>query len=170
MNGGVQQTGLVTPGHVAVFNSNGVIQDGGPSIAGQKVLTTFFSANFNATYDQALLLPPYITAFQLASIIVTNPSSALAYAQGGFYTQAGKQGSTIVAASQAYSTLTSPNLLLTATLTTFAQTARFSSANLGYLLNANNQNSLAFYLSLTTAEGIPVTADVYAIGIDLSPP
>ena len=171
MNGnGIQQSGQVTPGHLASWMTEGVLEDGGALLASQKVLAAIAQANFNSTFDQPLILPPAITAFQLTGLIVTNASVSLTTAAGGFYTAASKGGSAIVASSQAYSSLTTANLLLNATLTAFAQTARFSANNLGSILGSNNQYGLAIYLSLTTAQGVVATADVYAIGIDLSNP
>lgn len=165
----VQQSGNVTPGHLASWTTDGVIQDGGPLLASNKVLAVQFGANFNTTFDQPLILPQPITVFQLTGIVVTNASISLTIAVGGFYTEALKSGSQIVSASQTYSVLSSPNLLMQPALTTFAQTARFSAANLAILAGANNQNGLAIYFSLTTPQGVQATADIYAIGIDLSP-
>lgn len=164
----VEQSGSVTPNHLATWTTDGVIQDGGPILASQKVLGSFRSANFNSIFDQPILVPPAISAFQLTGIVVTNASVSLTTASGGFYTAASKGGSQIVSSSQAYSALTGSNLLLSATLTAFANTARFSAANLGTLLNANNQYSLALYFALTTAQGVAATADIYVIGIDLT--
>lgn len=155
----VEQSGNVTNGHLAKWITNGVIGDAGPPAVGQRVLATLFDADFNSIADQPILIPDAITAFQLTSIVVTNSLVSLTLAVGGFYPQASKAGSPIVAAGQVYSTLTGPNLLLNPTRTAFAQTARFSSANLP---------DLAIYLSLTTAQGVPVTADVYLVGIDLT--
>lgn len=164
------QSGQVTPGHSAVWITNGIVQDGGPITASQKVLAAIFSANFNSTGDQPILLPFGISVFQLTNIIVTNASTSLTTAQGGFYTAASKGGSTIVASTQAYSALTSPDLLLPLTLTAFANTARFSSNNLPLILGPNSQNVLEIFFSLTTAQGVmPCTADIYVLGIDLSP-
>ena len=168
--GAVQQSGNVTPGHLAVWTTGGVIQDGGSFLASQKVLAAFFNANFNTIADQPLILPSAITAFQLTGIIVTNASVSLTTAAGGFYPAASKGGTAIVSSAQVYSALTSANLLMQPTLSSFAQSARFSSANLGLSLVANGQNGLTVYLSLTTAQGSSATADVYLVGIDLSPP
>lgn len=168
---GILQSGNVTPGHLATWATSGVVQDGGPILASQKVLATFFSANFNlSSSDQALLLPYSITAFMLTGIVITNASISLTTAEGGFYTAANQGGSTIVAATQVYSTLTSANLLMSATLTAFASSARFSSANLPTTLGPYNHNVLEIFFNLSTGQGAPATADIYVIGIDLSPP
>lgn len=161
MGGTVLQSGNVTNGHLAKWLTSGVIGDAGPQVAGQRVIASLFDANFNSTADQPIIIPPAITAFQLTGIIVTNTPVSLSAAAGGFYPRAAKAGSAIVAAGQTYAALTGLNLLLQATLTAFAQAARFSSALLP---------DSAIYLSLTTAQGQAAPADVYLIGIDLSPP
>lgn len=167
---GVQQSGSVTPFHLAVWSTDGVLQDGGPITAAQKVIGSLFQANFNSpSADQAILISTGITAFMLTGIVVTNASVSLTTAQGGFYSQVNQGGSVIVASGQVYSSLTTPNLLLQPTLTNFAQTARFSSANLTTTLGPSGINVLQFFLNLTAGQGAAATADVYALGIDLTP-
>jgi hypothetical protein len=166
--GSVLQNGTVTPGHIATWTTDGIVQDGGSFITGSRVLGRFSGANFNTTTDQPILMPVTTTVFQLTGIVVTNASISLSAAVGGFYTAAVKGGNQIVASSQAYSSLTGPNLLLNAKLTGFATSARFSSANLPLLPNVGVLVSLGIYLSLTTPQGVPATADIYAIGIDFT--
>ena len=161
----VIQSGQVTPGHFATWTTDGIIQDGGPIAAAQKVLGRALNSNFNTTFDQPILINPAITAFQLTGIIVTNASISLTTVQGGFYTAASKGGSVIVLSTQAYSALTNKNLLMQPTLTAFAQAARFSSTNLGTF---STSGSLTIYLSLTTTQGAAATADVYLVGMDLT--
>lgn len=168
MAGEILQSGQVSPGHLAVWVANGIAGDGGPILASQKVLASIRGANFNTTADQPIILPPSITAFQLTGLLITNASISLSVAIGGFYTQASKNGNALVSAGQAYSSLTNTNLLLMATLTAYAQTARLSSSNLPLLLGANNQNALGFYFALSTPQSVAATADIYALGIDLS--
>jgi hypothetical protein len=164
---GVLQSGSVTPGHLATWTTDGIVQDGGPILASQKVLTSIRSASFATTFDQPLVLPPSIVAFQLTGILVTNASVSLAGAAGGFYSNPGKTGSILVLASQNYSALTNGNLLLSLPLTAYAATARFSANNLPVALNANGQYGLVFYFSLSTALAAG-TADIYATGLDIS--
>jgi hypothetical protein len=156
----VQQTGNVTPGHLAEFVTSGVIADAGPQVAGERVLALLQGASFDTTTDQPLIIPPAITAFQLTGLLVCNASISLSAAIGGFYTAALKGGSQIVAPTQVYSSLTGPNLLLKTTLTSFAQTARFSAS-----LLTNN----TIYFALTTPQGVAAFADIYAVGVDLTP-
>lgn len=157
--GSVLQSGNVTPGHLTKWVTDGVVGDYGPSPYSQRVLASFLGADFNATSDQPILLPSSLNAFQLTGILVTNASTSLTTVAGGFYPQAGKAGSAIVANSQVYSTLTASTLLLNATLTAYANAQRFSRTQLP---------DWAIYLSLTTPQGGAATADVYVIGIELS--
>lgn len=160
MGGYIQQSGNVTPGHLAKWLTSGVLDDAGPQIVGQRVLAILQGADFNVTTDQPLIIPNTITAFQLTGLIVTNASISLSAAVGGFYTALSKGGSAIVAAGQVYSALTGANLLLNPTLTAFALAARFSSP----AVLTNNQ----IVFSLTTPQGALATADIYAVGIDLT--
>lgn len=155
----VEQSGSVTPGHIATWTTEGVIQDGGALGAAQKVLASFKGANFNDTGDQPIILPARVTAFNLTGILVTNTAVSLTAAVGGFYPAAFKAGTPLVAAAQVYSSLTSINKLLYCTLAAAVPTTRYSRANLA---------DWALYFALTTAQGSAATGDIYIIGIDLT--
>ena len=157
----VLQSGTITPGHIAAWTTDGVIQDGGA--APFNVIASLRSANFNITSDQPIIIPQSIVAFQLTGIVITNASLSLTTAQGGFYPAASKGGTPIVASSQAYSALTTANGLLSATLAAFGLTTRFSAATLG-----NINGLLAIWFALTTPQGAAATADVFLIGNNLS--
>lgn len=107
-------------------------------------------ANFNTTADQAIPLTlPVGARFRINSLNVSGPSVSLTTAAGGFYTGAGKTGTIVVAAAQAYSSLTSPTLNVT-----------------GSLMFASTSSSILYdfttlYLSLTTAQGSAATADIH---------
>ena len=139
------------------------MQDGGVLPAAARVLGCGRSYSFNTTNDQPIAIPQRITAFALTGILVTNASISLTTAVGGFYPQAAKGGVPIVPAIQTYSVLSNSSLLLWMTLSSFGQNTRFSSANLG-----NIAGFLNIWFSLTTAQGAPATADIYAIGLDLT--
>ena len=156
----IEQSGNIVPGHVAIWNSPNVIKDGGPLAASQKVIARLLNADFNADSDQPIVLPAAIQAFQLTGIIITGATASLSVAVGGFYTEADKAGDEIVADTQVYSALTTYDLLMQATLASFAQTARFSRRNL---------TDWSIYFSLTTPQGGAALADIYLIGIDLTP-
>ena len=159
---GILQSGQVTPSHLAIWAADGVLQDGGPGM-GQFVLASLRGANFNTTNDQPIIIPQRIVAFRLQNIIVTNASVSLTTAAGGVYPAASKGGTPIVAAAQAYSALTTQDSLLSLTSTAFFTGTRFSSRTLGQLNGLN-----AIWLSLTTGQGAPATADVYLLGSDLT--
>ncbi len=156
---GVEQSGNITRNHLVKWVSNGVIGDAGPQVAGQRILGFLQQADFNSSNDQPIVVQSPVQVFQLTGIIIANASRSITTAAGGFYTAASKGGSAIVAAGQVYSALTGANLLMQATLTAFANSARFSSA----LLTANQ-----IFFSLTTPQGVACNADIYAIGVDLT--
>jgi hypothetical protein len=160
---GVLQSGSVTPGHLVGWVTDGVVGDLGAPTAAQKVIASLRGANFNIATDQPILIPQQFTAFQLTGVLITNASVSMTTAAGGFYPQASKGGSALVAAATTYALLTSPDLLLSATLTSFALTGRLSANNLGQL-----NGLLAIWLSLTTPQGAAATADVYLLGVDLT--
>lgn len=159
----VQQSGSITPGHIPIWVTNGVIGDGGLLQAGNTILAKLLSADFNSILDQSLQLPNTITAFGISSIIVTNASLSLTTAVGGFYPTTAKGGTAIVVNTQVYSSLTTAAKLLNPTLAAGASTTRYSSANVDVI-----SGYLTIYLSLTTAQGVAGTADVYLLGTDLS--
>ena len=154
----VEQSGNITRGHLAKWISSGVIGDAGVLVAGQRTLGFLQNADFNSTNDQIIAIPSSVAVFHLSGVFVTNASIPLTNAVGGFYNGPSKSGSAIVLASQTYSTLTTPDLLLQAPLTNpFGLFTRFSANNM-----INNQ----FFLSLTTPQGAPCSADVYIVGFD----
>jgi len=159
----VQQSGNVTPGHLAVWTTTGVIGDGGAPATNERVLG-YLNASFNDTNDQPIPIPINISVFCLTRIIVTNASTSLSTAAGGFYSGASKTGSTIVAAAQGYTALTAAAKLMNPTLASDGSGTRWSAAN----LTALDTEYWQLFLSLTTGQGSAATADVYLVGIDLS--
>lgn len=115
------------------------------------VLGSLRAANFNTTADQQIVIQARITAFQITKITVTNCSGSLTLAAGGFYPTASKGGTPIVAAGQAYSSLSALTVILNPTI-------------------GSNPRMTAgpIYLSLTTGAGSAATCDVYVIGDDLT--
>jgi|SRR5579864_1317425 len=162
----VLQAGQITPTHAAVWATDGVVQDGGPIGASQRVLASNRGASFNTPLDQPIILPNAITAFLMTGIIVTNASVSLTTAAGGFYTGTFKTGTALVAATQAYSDLTTPNALLFPVLATNVPLTRFSGANLS--ISAFPPFGFTIYFSLTTTQGVPCSADIYLVGVDLT--
>lgn len=112
-------------------------------------------ANFNSTADQGVTISTANNLkYLITKILVTNASTSLTTAQGGFYTATSKGGTALVAAGQAYTALTGSTVVLTTTLTAAATLTTFA---LGVI-----------YLSLTTAQGSAATGDVYIFGIPLT--
>lgn len=109
-------------------------------------------ANFNSTADQAIpiTLPTGYTRYRIQAILFSNPSISLTTAVGGVYTSPSKGGIALVAASQAYSALTTNTAGANGSLLNVAVT-NFASAF---------YNSATMYLSLTTPQGSAATADV----------
>ena len=116
-----------------------------------QVLFRLTGANMNVTTDQEFerlgVFGPYI----ITALRCLNASVSLTTAAGGIYSAASKGGDTLVAAGQAYSTLTGSTLGLDLTLAAVARGVRTG----------------APILSLTTAQGGAATADFYVIGIRL---
>ncbi len=124
-----------------------------PQQFGGILLGKLIAANMNVTTDQQITMFSNPSKFVLRRIVVTNASTSLSTAAGGIYTAVSKGGTAVVAASQAYSTLTTSALFLDLTLNTA------SSANITVKSSVPN-----LYLSLTTAQGGAATADVYVYG------
>jgi hypothetical protein len=111
------------------------------------------SLNFNITTDQLIPinLPPGITNYNIRRITLYGASVSLTLAVGGFYNAASKpSGGILVAATQAYSTLTGSTLWFDATLASLP-------------LNTV-QTASGIYLSLTTGQGSAATANVVVYG------
>jgi len=113
------------------------------------LLFTLRSANFNVTSDQ-ILTPTFNGKFRVKRIVVINTSlNGMSTAVGGFYTEASKGGSAIVAAGQVYTGLT--NALTALELTLALPSVAFVAGT-------------PLYFSLTTAQGAAATADLYVYG------
>lgn len=158
-----QQSGQITPGHVAIWATTGVLEDGGVLPAAARVLGSGRSYSFNTTNDQPIAIPQRVTSFALTGILITNTSTSLTTAVGGFYSQPAKAGTTIVEAIQTYSLLVNSSLLLWTTLSSLGQNTRFSASNLSSIAGFKN-----IWFSLTTPQGSAATADIYIVGMDLS--
>lgn len=115
------------------------------------LLGKIIGANMNSTSDQLINIAS-ASKYVVRNILVTNASLSLSTAVGGVYNAASKGGNAIVAASQAYSALTSA--------------AKF--IDLTIAITDTTQTSSALYLSLTTGQGVAATADVYVFGDILS--
>jgi hypothetical protein len=116
-----------------------------------QALFRLIGANMNVTTDQLFSIIGNIapTSYLISSIRVLNASISLDTAAGGVYNAVSKPaGGILVAAAQAYSTLTGSTLGLDLTKTALA----------------NGAQSAVPYFSLTTAQGAAATADLYIFG------
>lgn len=124
-----------------------------PNQFGGILLGKLIGANMNSTADQQITMLDNPSKFILRRIVVTNASISLSTAAGGVYTAASKGGTAVVAAAQAYSSLTTSALFLDLTLSTTSSASTTVKSSIPNL-----------YLSLTTAQGAAATADVYVYG------
>ena len=124
-----------------------------PQQFGGILLGSLIAANFNSTADQQITIFSNPSKYIIRRIVVTNASVSLSTAAGGIYTAVSKGGTAVVAAAQAYSTLTGSTLFLDLTLN--------GTGNASTTVKSSIPN---LYLSLTTAQGTAATADVYVYG------
>jgi hypothetical protein len=116
------------------------------------VLFQLIAANMNITTDQAFTKLLGFTNFLITRIRALNSSGSLTTAAGGIYTGAAKAGNAIVAAGQAYATLTGATIGMDLTI-----------AAVG-----NGLQTVTPILSLTTGQGSAMTCDMYIIGVPLT--
>lgn len=115
------------------------------------------AADFNSTSDQAIpILPTIVAGYVIRRIIVAAATANLTTAVGGVYGAAAKSAPNIVANTQVYTALTGATKFLDLTLTALCGTDVFTQGTL--------------YLSLTTAQGAPATANVFVFAEFLGAP
>lgn len=115
---------------------------------GASLLGVLKGANFNTTADQAIAV--VATRYVIRRIVAANPSVSLTAAAGGIYLGAGKTGTIIVPAAQAYAALTAPLKFLDLTLAAVVGTDYFTAPQV--------------LLSLTVPQGVAATGDIYIFG------
>lgn len=116
------------------------------------LLGSLTGANLNSTADQAI--PMGAAKYIVRRIVVTNASGTPTLAAGGIYPAASKAGTALVSAAQTYTSLSAAGISMDLTLTGAVTATVLSAASL--------------FLSLTTANGSALTADVYVFGDALS--
>jgi hypothetical protein len=115
---------------------------------GEVEIGKLLSANMNTTADQAITINTS-TPVRITKIVVTNGSTSLTLAAGGFYTAASKGGNAIVAAAQVYSGITGSGISVLPTI-------------------AKEYVSVStIYFALTVAQGLAATSDIYVFGVVL---
>jgi hypothetical protein len=126
------------------------LADAFSSLPGMTPCGILKGVNLNSTLDQQINFTPPAPTYVPLAIRLVNPSTSMSgsAAAGGIYSGVGKTGTLMVAASQAYTGLTS--------------TAANTPGNFMVLtLTAANYNLSTWYFSLTTAHGSASTVDLY---------
>jgi len=128
------------------------------------VLGVLRGANFNVTTDQSIAIRPLssnnvgfiagATKYIVTDIYVMNCSASLTTAKGGFYTGAGKTGTIIGAVTTAFTNCTGA--------TTMQRLSGLANED------SNTFTAASLILSLTTAQGVAATGDVYIMGYPIN--
>lgn len=152
--GFIQQSGVVTPGHLASWTTDGVLQDSGLTFTNTYGMfsSTVQGVNFNATNTDTPIpinLPANYTRYRIHGISVSGASAALNSSTCGVFTGTGGGGVAIVTSGTA--------LTITATL------ADTNNNMQGFTIN--NQNTLALsdntiFFRVQTPQGSIATATV----------
>ena len=115
----------------------------GGRISTEVMIGSLIGANFNSTADQAISLT---VGYRVTKVTVTNASVNMTTAAGGFYSEAAKAGTAVVAATQVYTALTSATVTLDCTIAVVMALS-------------------TLYFSLTTGQGVAATADIRVYGV-----
>ena len=110
--GQVLQSGSVTPGHVATWTTDGVIEDGGVAIPNLYALyvATITAVNFNQiNFDNQILinLPAGYTRWRCDRVLISGASGSISTATAGLFTATGAGGTQIVSSGSAITVVSS---------------------------------------------------------------
>lgn len=135
--GGVFQSGSVTPGHLASWTTDGVVQDAGVALTNfyGALVSQLLQVNFNAPNSDNPLeinLPAGYTQYRIKQIIISGATASLTTATCGVFTGAGGTGIAVVNGGTA--------------ITVSADTV--DTVNNMQLLPIANQNTLALFDSI----------------------
>lgn len=102
----VQQSGLVTPGHLASWTTDGVVQDAGVSFANSygMLASVLQGINFNSANTDnpiPINLPAGYTRYRIHQILISGASASLSTATCGVFTQPSAAGVGVVASGSA---------------------------------------------------------------------
>ena len=102
----VQQSGIVTPGHLASWTTDGVIQDAGFSYANTygMLASAVLGINFNSANTDnpiPINLPAGYTKYRVHQIIISGATASLSTATCGVFTQPATAGLGVVATGTA---------------------------------------------------------------------
>lgn len=143
----VQQSGQVTPSHLAAWATDGVIEDAGVTFTNTYGMfqSTILQVNFNSTNTDnpiPINLPVGYTKYRVHQIVISGATASLSTATCGVFTQQGAAGLGVVG---------------TGTAITVTATAGDTNNNM-QSLTIVNQNTLALidttlYFRVQTPEG-----------------
>jgi NADPH:quinone reductase-like Zn-dependent oxidoreductase len=110
--GQVLQSGSVTPGHVATWTTDGVIEDGGVAVPNLYALyvATITAVNFNQiNFDNQILinLPAGYTRWRCDRVLISGASGSISTATAGLFTATGAGGTQIVSSGSAITVVSS---------------------------------------------------------------
>lgn len=153
----VEQSGQVTPQHLASWTTDGVIQDSGVTFNNTQAFfqSTITNVNFNSanTDNQILInLPVGFTRWRVSQVVLSGASGTLSTATCSLYTQPAAGGFAIVTSASAI------------TITTSA----IDTNNNMQVLSINDQNTLAYsdtaiYFRINGAQGNAAIGNVTVI-------
>ena len=112
MTGSIQQSGVVTPGHLASWTTDGVVQDAGVSFANSygMLASVLQGIDFNSANTDnpiPINLPAGYTRYRIHQILISAASASLSTATCGVFTQPSAAGLGVVASGSAI-TVTQP--------------------------------------------------------------
>lgn len=151
---GTEQSGLVTPTHIATWTTDGVIQDGGvaiPNLSGM-LASVVQNINFNATNTDnpiPINLPAGYTRYRIQAILISGATHDISAATCGVFTATAAGGTPVVT---------------TGTAITVTQTAGDTNHNM-QSLSINDQDTMFFidtvlYFRVQTPESAAALANV----------
>ena len=151
---GVLQSGLITPGHLASWSTDGVIQDAGVAFSNSfgMLASIVQNINFNSANTDnpiAINLPTGYTRYRIHQILLSGATASLSTATCGVFTAAAAGGTAVVT---------------TGTAITVTQTAGDTNQNL-QSFTLNNQNTMFFidtvlYFRVQGAQGVAALGTV----------
>ena len=150
----VLQSGFVTPGHLAAWTTDGVVQDAGFALATMlgKLASGITGINFNSANTDnpiPILLPTGYTRYRVEQIIVSGATASLTSATCGVFTASGAGGVAVVTSTTAL---------------TISSTSADTNNN-AQSLSINDQNTMvlsdgALFFRVQSAEGVSAQANV----------
>jgi hypothetical protein len=150
----VQQSGNVTPTHLASWTAPGVIQDSGVTFTNTYGMfsSAVLEINFNSANTDnpiPINLPPNYTRYRIQQILLAGATASISTATCGVFTAQSAGGSIVVSSGTAI---------------TVTQTLADTINNM-QSFNINNQNTMSLsdavlYFRVQTAQGSPALANV----------